>query len=142
MDKSKIKEIAIILDNHMRKYQNETKSERQDFLMELLRKYNFTDEEWEEVVQEWNRKMDKELLTVRRKNFFSSTLLNIISWICIGYASIFFCISLIYIYDLPSQIIYPEGANSDIRYITNTISLILFFLGIFLIYVKAHDKNT
>lgn len=140
MEREKIKEIATLVENHWAKYPKGGGIDSMYFVQEIFQKYKLTDPEWEEVLKECNQKTDK----IKRNSLLSkpigSLVLTILSFLVMGYTSIFFLVSLFYVYSLPSQLLFPNGTYSEREQFVDIVNIVIVGFGLFLMYVTA-KKN-
>ena len=138
MERDKIKEITNLVEKHWAKY---PKADHTIFYLDILQKYKLTDADWEEVMEEYNRRTDQ-----MKKKFWISKhiidpLLIIIGYLAIAYTSLFLLFSLSQVYTLPSQILFPEGTYMEREQLVNNLNLVLLGLGFFSIYILTDKKK-
>ncbi len=135
MDKKTVDTIIVELDKNAR--EKGSKIDNEQFLSGLLRKYGISDEQWEYILKEWNKRMDKELLLMKLKRFVSQIPFLIIK----AYAIIFITYALITSFQLPEEILRNLDVREGWYYIGNTINTLLVIFGLFLISLDAKERK-
>lgn len=141
MNKDRIKKIATLVEKHWEDYPKGGGINSMYFVQEIFQKYKLTDPEWEEVLKECNQRAEK----AKRNSWLSipsgSLVLTILSFLAMGYTSIFFLVSLFYVYTLPSQILFPEGTYIEREQLVNNLNLVVLGLGFLSIYIFTSRKK-
>ncbi len=138
MEREKIKEITTIVEKHWAKY---PKADNTIFYLDILQKYKLTDEDWEEVMKEYNRRTSKIKKELWISKHIIDPFLTFLSYVVMGYTSIFILVSLQNVFSLPSQILFPNGTYSDREQLVNIANMIIVGVGLFLIYITANRKR-
>lgn len=139
MEKERLNEITTLVERHWEKH---PKGNHRDFYLDLIQNYGLTDDDWEEVIKEYNRRTDK----IERRFWFKKNiidpLLTILGYLLITYTSLFLTLSLTHLYTLPSQILFPEGTYIEREQLVNNLNLVLLGLGFLSIYIlNGRKKN-
>lgn len=137
MRKERLDEITTLVENHWAKY---PKADNRIFYLDLIQKYGISDADWEEVMEEYDRRTIK----MEKKFWFLKNIIDpffkIFGYLVIAYTSLFLLFSLSQVYTLPSQILFPEGTYMEREQLVNNLNLVLLGLGFFSIYILT-DKN-
>ncbi len=141
MNKERIREIATLVEKHWAKYTKRNHYEDRVFLTKILQEYKLTDEEWDEVMQECNRRTDKMGRKLWITQYIVYPLGNFLGYGIIIYTCLFFLVSLSYIYSLPSQILFPDGTYPERESLVNGANIIILCIGILLIYTFEKKRH-
>lgn len=141
MEKEKINEIATLVEKQWEKKYPEGSLEDKRFLTEILLKYNLSDDDWNIVLSECNRRTG-----ILEKKFWISKylidpILAFLSYVVMIYTFLYIFVGLIYLYSLPSKIIFPNGTYAEKEGFVNGLSIVIVILGLFLFWNRMENKK-